>query len=99
MFFNRLLRGRFDYESHGIMDNTHFRWYTFRSAKEMLESHGFDVLEAAATGSVPLRFVRKFMPRMSAKVDRFFVRLFPGLFGAQLIYVARPRRLAERSVG
>ena len=33
----RLLFGRFDYEDSGILDRTHLRWFTFDTARAMLE--------------------------------------------------------------
>jgi 2-polyprenyl-3-methyl-5-hydroxy-6-metoxy-1,4-benzoquinol methylase len=37
----RLVLGHFEYENSGIMDNTHFRWYTFATAKRLLADSGF----------------------------------------------------------
>jgi 2-polyprenyl-3-methyl-5-hydroxy-6-metoxy-1,4-benzoquinol methylase len=38
-----LLFGRFDYEPTGILDETHLRLYTFKSARELVESGGLRV--------------------------------------------------------
>lgn len=85
----RLLLGRFEYESGGIMDDTHFRWYTFESAQRLLETAGFQIRHAYAEGHLPLGPMRKWLPQTWAKkLDGFVCRLFPGLFGAQMIYVA-----------
>lgn len=88
----KLLLGRFDYQESGIMDNTHFRWYTFSSAKRLLETHSFDVLESAVTSSVPLPLLRKFLPdSITSSLDALGGWISPGLFGAELIYVCRKR--------
>lgn len=38
-----VLRGRFDYAPEGIMDETHLRWFTRRTAIEMVERAGLRV--------------------------------------------------------
>jgi 2-polyprenyl-3-methyl-5-hydroxy-6-metoxy-1,4-benzoquinol methylase len=43
-----LLRGRFDYTNGYLMDRTHLRWFTQRSARAMAREAGYRV-EAAAT--------------------------------------------------
>jgi 2-polyprenyl-3-methyl-5-hydroxy-6-metoxy-1,4-benzoquinol methylase len=88
----RLLAGVFEYEDSGTMDNTHFRWYTYTSARRMLEKNGFEVIRSFAIGHFPLLGVRRFIPRGIVRlVDRFVTTNFPGLFGNNLIYISRKR--------
>lgn len=85
----RLLMGFFVYETGGIMDNTHFRWYTFDSAAKMLQMSGFRVCKAFAEGHLPLGGLRRLLPSSWARMlDQKACHLFPGLFGAQLVYVS-----------
>lgn len=42
-----LLRGRFDYTEGYLMDRTHLRWFTRRTARALVESAGFRVVECA----------------------------------------------------
>ncbi|MFY9551215.1 MAG: class I SAM-dependent methyltransferase, partial [Thermoanaerobaculia bacterium] len=44
-----LLAGRFPYAERGILDRTHLRFYTRRSARALLEEAGFRVRRVAAT--------------------------------------------------
>lgn len=44
-----LLLGRFDYSDRGIMDRTHLRFFTLRTAKRLLEDSGFSVVKLTAT--------------------------------------------------
>lgn len=82
------LAGRFEYREEGIMDNTHLRFYTFSSARQMLEKCGFRVVRAKGSGSIlPWGPLRRLIPFFTASVDHFFCRLRPGLFGRQLLYV------------
>jgi SAM-dependent methyltransferase len=40
-FAERLLRGTWDYEPSGLLDDTHLRWYSMRSMREGLVKRGF----------------------------------------------------------
>lgn len=83
----RLLCGRIEYEDGGLMDYTHFRWYTFASARGLFERSGFECLTARADGSFPLAGLRRFMPGAWLNLlDRAAVRMMPGLLGYQLLY-------------
>lgn len=88
----KLLSGDFEYESSGIMDNTHFRWYSFTSAQRLLEKNGFAIDKARAEGAFPLPLVRRFLPkRLVRSTDTLAAKLLPGLFGYQFILSARIR--------
>ena len=87
----RVLLGRCDYESGGILDDTHLRFYSFASAAVLLERSGFCVLEARADGGFPLWRIRNLLPpRVVTRIDAAASRWRPGLFGRQLLYRAMP---------
>jgi hypothetical protein len=89
----QLLRGRFEYASGGIMDSTHVRWYTWKTGRELLESHGFVVERKLADGGFPLWKLRRLLASpIVGWLDRLAVRWYPGLFGWQHLYLARPSR-------
>ncbi|HEY2343983.1 MAG TPA: class I SAM-dependent methyltransferase [Chthoniobacteraceae bacterium] len=91
----KLLRGRVEYEEGGLMDETHFRWYTFASAQRLLENAGFMRVSAAGDGSLPLPGLRRILPTgFLAPLDRTATRLLPGLFGFQLLYHYRKEAAA-----
>jgi len=86
----RLLAGRFEYESGGVMDDTHFRWYSFESAQRLLAEHGFEKMHAGADGALPVSFLRRIVPSaLMKKVDAAVLKLWPGLFGWQMIFQYR----------
>ena len=88
----RLLVGQFEYKESGIMDYTHFRWYTYKSAQQLIRQHCFEVVESTTSSSIPLPVVRRCLPRsLVANLDRLGGFLWPGLFGSQLIYVCKKR--------
>lgn len=41
--FMKLIRGKWDYEDEGILDNTHIRFFTKKSMKSMFEDAGFEI--------------------------------------------------------
>jgi 2-polyprenyl-3-methyl-5-hydroxy-6-metoxy-1,4-benzoquinol methylase len=53
-----LLLGRFRYEETGVLDRTHLRFFTRRSAREMLESTGLEVIRRTYNPGL----VRPFVP-------------------------------------
>jgi 2-polyprenyl-3-methyl-5-hydroxy-6-metoxy-1,4-benzoquinol methylase len=85
----RLARGEFRYEPWGIMDDTHFRWYTFTTMQELLREHGYHVTRAWADGSFPLYPLRRVLPGVAKVIDKLASRAVPGLFGQQLLFRAR----------
>lgn len=95
MHFNsrwKLARGNFNYQEYGIWDYTHFRWYTFRSAQEMLRENNYVVEKADVSGWIPFEHrLKKITPAgLRTGLFNFLKKLSPGLFGFQLLYVARP---------
>lgn len=86
----RLLRGSFEYAESGIMDNTHFRWYTFASGRRLLETNGFEVVRSYGDGHFPWFIAQPLIPhRLEKFVDKAVCMAAPGLMGLQLLYVAR----------
>ena len=84
-----LLAGRFPYAERGILDRTHLRFYTRRTAKELLEANGFRIRSIAAT-AMPYELA---LPALAAAPWRGPVRalsrasagVWPTLFGYQFV--------------
>ena len=80
----RLLLGQFDYEQYGLLDRTHLRFFTLRTARQMLAESGyriseFDIVYAVHGG----RIIRRCGP-----LERFLKRHLTGLIGNQFIFKA-----------
>ncbi len=84
----QLMLGRFEYAEGGIMDSTHFRWYTLETMGRLLASRGFAVERAYGDGNAPLGALRRLAPGVCQRIDGFAARHLPGLFGWQLVFVA-----------
>lgn len=79
-----LLFGRFRYTDRGILDRTHLRFYTLRTAVEMLEQGGFRVEQVE--GSVPVPGVTwEPLCRLAHRVGN----LRPSLFAYTFVIIAR----------
>ena len=73
----RLLLGRFDYQSTGLLDRNHVRFFTKKTTLELFHSAGYEVTDFDVTiRALPFK--------------RFF-RLLPGLCGYQFIIEGTPK--------
>jgi hypothetical protein len=66
-----LLRGRWDYTTMGIMDQTHLRWYTPATYQEMFEACGYRVIGVGP--AQPLRTKANFFNRLTFKKFEFLL--------------------------
>ena len=91
----RFLFGDFEYESAGVMDNTHLRFFTFLTADKYLLNKSLDLslLSKEVTGSVPLWWLRRyFLPKAwSDTIDEWGCRHWPNLFGDQILIKAKKK--------
>ena len=88
-----LLFGRFDYSERGLLDKTHVRFFTRKTARRLIESNGYTIVEEAQT-VIPLELVLGWRPenlimRALNRVLAAATWMFPGLFGYQVMFVAR----------
>ena len=83
----QLLSGNFPRSEAGIWDETHLRWYTFRSATKMLSEY-FDIETATVTGDLPFnRIARKILPANTSRaLYKMLTDISKGFFGYQLLY-------------
>ncbi len=91
-----LLLGRFPYHTKGILDRTHLRFYTLKSAEQLLTKSGWVIVGRDVT-SIPVGLVfpillRRPLNRMLS-VLHWFTRMWKGLFAYQSIfYCVNPNR-------
>jgi len=91
-----LLFGRFDYTERGILDKTHVHFYTRKTARRMLQENGYSIVESKQT-VIPFELVLSLSPRsvllkILNPLVAVLTRMMPGLFGYQLMFVARSDR-------
>lgn len=85
------LMGRFRYADGGILDRTHYRFFDWQTAFELVRDAGFEVDVRTATGFCPLPGVRRLIGGVAQKLDDAAAKRFPGLLGLQFILRGRLR--------
>jgi 2-polyprenyl-3-methyl-5-hydroxy-6-metoxy-1,4-benzoquinol methylase len=88
-----LLFGRFNYTERGILDKTHLRFFTRRTARRFLEQNGYRIVEEKTT-VMPLELVlgldhdNPIMRALNTGLA-LFTGLLPGLLGYQIMFVGK----------
>jgi 2-polyprenyl-3-methyl-5-hydroxy-6-metoxy-1,4-benzoquinol methylase len=87
-----LLVGRFPYQSKGILDRSHVRFYTGRSAERLLLETGWHVVAREVT-PLPLALLFPFFLRRPFRMVPWTIReitlLWKGLFAYQYIFYCK----------
>lgn len=85
----QFLRGDFQYQSSGTLDDTHLHFYTFLTADQLLLSQSPDLqlTDKTVSGNVPLWLLRRYVlpEQLSKYVDVWGCRHWPNLFGGQVL--------------
>lgn len=85
----QFLLGRFEYESAGVLDDTHLHFFTYITADKYLLSASPNLVLAnkTASGSVPLWWLRRHVlpQRWAEYIDKWGCRHWPNLFGGQVL--------------
>ncbi len=85
----QFLQGRFRYADYGLMDRTHFRFFDWSTARELISSNGYSIVSAVADGGFPQGgLVRRLNP-FAEIFDKVALQLAPGIFGWQFVIVSR----------
>ena len=84
----KIVSGHFNYQPIGTLDVTHLRFFTCRTARQLIEETGYRVLDFhPAIGG---RMSGHFRPAW-----QFLARLMPSLFAYQLLFRAAPLPVAH----
>ena len=88
-----LLFGRFEYTSRGILDRTHVRFFTLRTASRFIDEAGFRI-EAVESTPLPLSLTWRWAApgrplSFLGKVGHLLARHWKTLFAYQLIFAIR----------
>ena len=90
----RLLLGKFEYEDWGIMDRTHLRFFTLKTAQQMLNQAGFTVVHREGVHGYPLpgglNRASRLWARSKRRLQATLTGLRPTIFAPQFILVAVP---------
>ena len=78
----KLLLGKFDYEESGILDKTHLRFFNEKSANELLNQAGFNIIKFDIVPSIPLLCINQ-------KIEYLIAKIRPNLFSAEFLMVGK----------
>ena len=70
-----LLFGKFEYKEKGILDKTHLRFYTLKTAKRLIENCGYNIVEIEPWSPVKKRYF----------LIPLLIKAFPTLFAIQFV--------------
>lgn len=86
-----LLLGWFNYGVRGILDLTHARLFTFRTARNLFEQSGYIVQEVRGVPApFPLALGDNILGRFLLKLNKLFIKLSKSLFAYQIFMVCKP---------
>ena len=86
-----LSAGWFNYGVRGILDLTHTRLFTFRTARNLFEQSGYTVEEVRGVPApFPLALGENMLSRLLLALNRVLIRLSKSLFAYQIFMVCKP---------
>jgi glycosyltransferase involved in cell wall biosynthesis len=86
-----LLVGWFNYGPRGILDLTHTRLFTFKTARALLEQSGYRVLEVRGVPApFPLALGDGWLARVALAVNKGLIKISKSLFSYQIFIVCTP---------
>jgi len=96
----QLLFGRFEYAERGILDRTHVRFFTRKTARRLLRDNGYRIAEERST-VIPIDLALDIASggRLHAFLNRCLIWItwmFPSLFAYQFVFLAKPELPDER---
>jgi 2-polyprenyl-3-methyl-5-hydroxy-6-metoxy-1,4-benzoquinol methylase len=87
----RFVQGKFNYTEAGQLDRTHLRFYTYKTAAQLLERNGYELIHVIAEGGLPWWKSRSLVPlELVSRLDEWATRLRPNLFAEQSLLLAKP---------
>lgn len=87
-----LLLGRFNYTDKGLLDRTHLRFFTRKTAQRLIEENGYRVLKRRTT-VIPVELIlglkaENVVARLAARLLAVATAILPTLLGYQFVFVA-----------
>jgi 2-polyprenyl-3-methyl-5-hydroxy-6-metoxy-1,4-benzoquinol methylase len=91
----QFMSGNFQYQSSGVLDDTHLHFYTYVTAEAHLlpGSLDLDVAQKTVSGNVPLWLLRRYIisSGLRKRIDSWGCHHWPNLFGEQVLIRAVKR--------
>ncbi len=84
----KLLLGKWNYKSYGILDNTHVRFFTFKTMAGLFQKTGLRIESKNCVAGVFLR--DNFFDKLLNNICKGFCKIFPNLFATQFVFKLIP---------
>lgn len=100
-FVTRLMMmlGQFNYGTRGILDKTHTRLFTIASFKRLFKYARFTIHnEIYIPAPFPLALNNKFFSKLLLNLNLFLLKIFPGFFSYQLLFLMSLRDPSENII-
>ena len=81
----KLLFGKFDYQKEGILDDTHVRFFTLKTAKELIKKAGLKIIKIKARPGAPVPV------RLSPRLKYVLSQVWKTLFAKGFVFIAEIR--------
>ena len=94
LFFKQrweFIKGNFKYTDGGLMDKTHFRFFDWETAYQLLIETNWHVTERLADAYFPLPLIRRFIRPLEPSLNKLVADKFPSLFGTQFVLVSNSK--------
>lgn len=90
----KVLFGQIDYESNGLFDRTHLRFFTKKTAKELILNKGYKISELKYS-SLPWEnlFNSRLLTKTLSVIERALIFIRPQFFAYQFIFIVSLRDL------
>lgn len=90
----QLLLGNFEYSEAGVLDKTHLRFFTLKTAQELIATSGFriehwSIIDSCMILEGKLRLL-PFVRNLALKIKPYIVRWWPNLCGIVFLFKAVP---------
>ena len=82
-----LNKSRWEYQDTGILDKTHLRFFTKKTAIKLIEDAGYKIEELYYTPWIPLLRLGRF--KFGRKIEYYLTKALPTLFTLQFVIKAR----------
>jgi 2-polyprenyl-3-methyl-5-hydroxy-6-metoxy-1,4-benzoquinol methylase len=86
--FVEFLKTKSSYAIEGPLDYTHKHFFSYQAALELIRTAGYKVSSIFFDGHFPLPVIRNLSKSLARIVDRIAIKVAPGLFAIQIIFIA-----------
>lgn len=84
----KLLLGKWEYRENGVLDNTHLRFFTYKTMKKLFKK--VDLAVEKQTFIPGMYLIKLNQVRFVQKLEHYVNRLSPTLFAAQFVFSLKP---------